>query len=80
MFDAVAVIANVDLAESNIDARGRNVAECKPQGGARGGPCRVPLWFSGDSQRPRPGNEFPAKVCTALLERNCKQNVWRYSL
>ncbi|VEA64730.1 Uncharacterised protein [Serratia plymuthica] len=65
---AVGLVADIDLYQPYIDARGRRPAQSLVQACAGCLPRSVSQRNAGNVQRPRPWVQLPADPCTALLQ------------
>src|SRR3546814_16181143 len=65
---AMRVVAEIDLAETGVDAIGRRVGERTVQPRAGLGAGGIALRRAGDVERPRPGDQAPAQPGAALLQ------------
>lgn len=71
---ALRLIPDVDLAETGVDAVGREVDECAPQARAGRDARRVALCSSGDVERPGPRDQPAMQAHAALLQGHGKQH------
>ncbi len=71
---ALRVVAEIDLAESRVDAGCRCAPKCLAQPGAGLGAGGVALRCAGDVECPRPGHQTATHAGAALLQRHGVQD------